>query len=303
MVLAAIDIGSNGIRLQIIRVLQHENMVSFKKLEYVRFPLRLGKDVFSEGTIQPKTYAKFKKLMHAYKLLIDLYEVKGYVATATSAMREASNGPDIAGKIAKAYDLDIEIIDGQKEAEILGKAIVPYLDEKTYVHIDVGGGSTELNVYVNKEKICSQSFKIGTVRQLREDDHKKVIRKMKSWIKKEIPRIKHPIIAVGTGGNINKIYKLSHQRFQHYLSFTELQGMRAYISEFDYEQRINSLKMNPDRADVILPAADIFIDVMKSFGADQVMVPRVGLKDGLLYTLYEKMTEEDIKEVQFVEMF
>lgn len=283
--------------------MQNNNLVSFKKLEYVRFPLRLGKDVFSEGELLPPTQEKFEKLMRIYKLLMDLYEVDGYVACATSAMREAKNGNEIVNQIATYFNLKIDIISGQDEAEILGKAIVPYLDNKNYVHIDVGGGSTELNIYVNKEKIDSRSFKMGSVRQLDEKKQKATYRQMKTWIKKVTQKIKPPIIAVGTGGNINKIYKLSRQTYQNYLSLTELQGMRAYISEFDFDQRVNLLKMNPDRADVILPASDIFINVMNVFGTDQIMVPGVGLKDGLIYNLYEQVAKEDIKEVQFVEMF
>ena len=300
MVLAAIDIGSNGIRLQIIRVLKSNNQVSFKKLEYIRFPLRLGRDVFTVGQIHHDTIEKFEKLMRTFKLLVELYEVQGYIATATSAMREAKNGKEIVRQIATYFDLKIDIISGQVEAELLSKAIMPYLDEKNYIHIDVGGGSTELNIYVNKERMSSQSFKIGSVRQLDVKKRQKVLAEIEQWVKPEIKTLKGPVIAVGTGGNINKLFQLSHQKYNGSISLTELQGLNAYVSQFDFDQRVNMLKMNPDRADVILPASEIYIDVMKLAAADQVFVPGVGLKDGLVYSLYEKMTAEDLKEVQFV---
>jgi len=302
MILAAIDIGSNGIRLQIIRVIKNNGLVSFKKLEYIRFPLRLGKDVFTDGLIKENTLTKFEKLMRTFRLMIDLYEADGYIATATSAMREAKNGKDIIRQMATYFNLKIDIIPGKLEAEILSKSIVPYLDEKNYLHIDVGGGSTELNIYLGKVKTNSQSFKLGSVRKLDPTAKEKVFQTIHKWIKKESKKLKGPVIAVGTGGNINKIFKLSNQKYNGSISLTELQGMNAYISQFSEQQRINLLKMNPDRADVILPASNIYIEVMKSIGADQILVPGTGLKDGLLYTLYERITRENLEDVQFVEM-
>ncbi|MCP3927897.1 MAG: phosphatase [Bacteroidetes bacterium] len=303
MKLAAIDIGSNAIRLQLVRVIEEDKQVSFKRLEYIRFPLRLGKDVFSEGLLSEATRMKFEKLMRTFKLLIDLYEVDAYVASATSAMREAKNGKEIVRQIATYFDLKINIIAGKTEAEILSKAIIPYLDKKNYVHIDVGGGSTELNIYVNKERISSKSFKIGSVRQLNEKKRKAVFQEIEKWINAELKDIKPPVIAVGTGGNINKLYKLSNQQHGLSISFTELNALRAYVSKFDNEQRKTLLKMNPDRADVILPASEIYIEVMKIIGADRILVPGVGLKDGLLYTLYENSNVENIKDIQFLEIY
>ncbi len=303
MKLAAIDIGSNAIRLQIIRVIQENDLVSFKKLEYLRFPLRLGKDVFKEGKIGATTQQKFEKLMRIFKLLMDLYEVDDYIAVATSAMREAENGTSIVQQIATYFNLKIDIIAGKVEAEMLSKAIVPYLDDKNYIHIDVGGGSTELNLYKGKEKINSQSFKVGSVRQLNASDRKDKFKKMGEWMKLEENKLKKPIIAVGTGGNINKLYKLSRQQRNNSVSLTELSALRMYVKEFDYQKRINILKLNPDRADVIIPASEIYIEVMKLAGADQIMVPGVGLKDGLLYTLFEKTIGENIQNVQFLEQF
>ena len=150
-----------------VRTILEEDITSFKKLEYIRFPLRLGKTVFEKGRITEEVQQKFIKLMSTFKLMMDLYEVEEYVATATSAMREAKNGKELIKKVAEDSGIKIKIITGKTEAEILSKAIVPYVDESTHVHIDVGGGSTEINVYVNKIRIKGKSFKIGTVRVLK----------------------------------------------------------------------------------------------------------------------------------------
>lgn len=301
MVLAAIDIGSNAIRLQVIRVIISNDEVNFKKLEYIRFPLRLGKDVFKEGAIRLETVDQFEKLMLTFKLMIELYEAEGYIATATSAMREAANGQEIIKKVKKNIGLEIEIIPGKLEAEILSKAIRPYLDEKNYIHIDVGGGSTELNIYKNQERINSRSFKLGTVRKLSVEKFNQVSHSISKWVEKEKLNLTGPIFGVGTGGNINKLYQLSNQKYNGSISLTELMGIRAYVSQYKLDERIKFLKMNPDRADVIIPAANIYINVLKIVGADQIMVPKVGLKDGLLFTLFERFVDVGEKEVQFVD--
>jgi len=303
MKLAAIDIGSNAIRLQIIRVIKENDIVSFKKIEFLRFPLRLGKDVFKDGEIGDASRKKFEKLMRTFKLLMDLYEVDAYSAVATSAMREAKNGKKIVANINTYFDLKIDVISGKEEAEMLSKAIIPYLDDKNYIHIDVGGGSTELNLYKGKNKLNSQSFKIGSVRHLSTSKRKEVHKEMKDWLDQKKNKIGKPILAIGTGGNINKLFKLSRQRYNGSISYTELNALRVYINEFDYESRINILKMNPDRADVIIPAAEIYAEVMRMTGADSVIVPGVGLKDGLLYTLFEQTSKESNHNIQFLEQF
>jgi exopolyphosphatase/guanosine-5'-triphosphate,3'-diphosphate pyrophosphatase len=303
MKLAAIDIGSNAIRLQIIRVIRENELVSFKKLEYLRFPLRLGHDVFKYGEIGEVASDKFEKLMKTFKLLIDLYEVDAYYAVATSAMREAKNGKKIIQNIATYFDLKINLISGKEEAEILSKAIIPYLDDKNYIHIDVGGGSTELNLYKGKKKINSHSFKVGSVRQLKVMERKAIFKSMADWLKIKKNQIGSPIFAIGTGGNINKLFKLSHQKYNGSISYTELNALKLYVNAFDYDKRINQLKLNPDRADVIIPAAEIYLEVMKLTGADQILVPGVGLKDGTLYALLEQTTGEQLGGIQFLDMF
>ena len=304
MKLACVDIGSNAIRLQLVSVIQEDHLVSFKKLQYIRFPLRLGKDAFSLGKIGDQTIERFAKLMRTFKLLIDLYEVDGYIARATSAMREASNGQAIMQQVALLYNLNISIISGEEEAMLLSNAIVPYLEEnKNYVHIDVGGGSTEINLYANRERTWSNSYKIGTVRKLPQKVKQQVFKEVAQWVKSKKPNPKTPFIAVGTGGNINKLFKVSNRRGKNSMSLTELQAIRAYLNEYTIEQRIRLLKMNNDRADVIIPASEIYIQVMKNIGADEILVPQVGLKDGLLLTLYEKMVNGTVKDFQFLDSF
>ncbi len=301
MLLGAIDIGSNAIRLQIVRVMGKENDLSFKKAEYLRFPLRLGKDVFIKGMITKKTEERFFKLMHSFKLLLDLYEVNDQMAVATSAMREAANGPEIVKRVKDELQLDIEIIDGKLEAELISKAIIPTIDTEQYLHIDVGGGSTELNLYKNKNKIISHSFRIGTVRKLSRENKAGTFKQIRDWFSDTNIFDQKQVYAIGTGGNIKKLSQLSNVKGKHIMSLTELQALRAYIRAFSYQERQADLKMNPDRADVILPASEIYIKVMKIIGAAQIFVPGVGLKDGLIYTVYDRITSQNSEHIHFLE--
>ncbi|MFK7904389.1 MAG: exopolyphosphatase [Chitinophagales bacterium] len=303
MKLAAIDIGSNAIRLQVVKVFEDESLVSFKKLEYLRFPLRLGKDVFKKGKIAQETRSKFEKLMRTFKLLIDLYEVEAYSAVATSAMREADNGADIQEFVRDMVGLKIDIISGKAEARILNKSIIPFLQEKQYIHIDVGGGSTELNIFEGKKLSSSQSFNIGSVRKLSGIERAETFKKMKTWLSSSGLIRSKAIIGIGTGGNINKLFKLSRQSSGNYVSLSELKALRAYVKEFSFEERMSILKMNPDRADVILPASEIYITILQNVGSDQIMVPKVGLKDGLIYELYEKVSNKNLSQIEFLEEF
>jgi len=303
MKLAAIDIGTNAIRLQVVKVFEEDNLVSFKKLEFLRFPLRLGQDVFKKGKIGNNTREKFEKLMRTFKLLIDLYEVKAYNAVATSAMREAENGKEIQEYIMDMVGLKIDIISGDAEARILKKAIIPFLKDKQYVHVDVGGGSTEVNIFEGKKLKKAQSFKIGSVRKLTGKKRTEKFKEMKEWIKDANLSKSKSIIGIGTGGNINKLYKLAKQPSGTNISLAELKALRAYAKEFSLEERISILKMNPDRADVIIPASEIYINVLQSVGSDQIMVPKVGLKDGLIYELYERISKKSLEQIEFLEEF
>jgi exopolyphosphatase / guanosine-5'-triphosphate,3'-diphosphate pyrophosphatase len=286
--LAAVDIGSNAIRLQITNVTYFEETINFKKMEYLRFPLRLGMDVFNNQKISDKNRRKFVKLMKAFKLLIDLYEVDDFMVCATSAMRESINGREIVEEVKQDIGLKINIIDGNREAELINMALWTHIDEKSYLHIDVGGGSTELNIYINKQKVASKSFKIGSVRALDDSIPESVWKSMSKFIREHVSA-KDKIICIGTGGNINKIFELSKpSKNKRYLSIDKIHEIKQYLSSFTYEERINKLNLNPDRADVIIPASKIYLAAMAAASSKRMIVPDVGLKDGLMKVLYEK---------------
>lgn len=296
MKLAAIDIGSNAIRLQISTILDKGNKILFKKLEYVRFPLRLGHDVFSSNRISDKSKEKFKKLMKTYKLLLELYEVDDYMYCATSAMRESENGQELADEVKEELGVTINIIDGNLEAEMINRAIASYLEEETYLHIDVGGGSTELNLFTKGKKIKTRSFKVGSVRVLEHHDSPIMWSDMEHWVKSNVKKEYGKVTAVGTGGNMSKIFELAKKKPGQAISIKRVKEIRDMIESFSIEQRIYELQMNPDRADVIVPASNIYLKVMEWANAKQILVPDVGLKDGILLHLLEKnLTQKKIE--------
>lgn len=296
--LAAIDIGSNAIRFQVSTVLAtDETRPLFKKLEYVRFPLRLGHDVFTAGRISDKSKEKFKKLMRAYKLLIELYEVDAHMFCATSAMRESENGVALAQEVFEEYGITINIIDGQREAEMINRAITSFLSDKTYLHIDVGGGSTELNLYFQGKKIKTRSFKIGSVRILENHDSPIMWTDMESWIRENVKKEYGRVTAVGTGGNISKIFELAKLKPGKTMSLRKVKEIQDMISSYTLEERIYTLQMNPDRADVIIPAANIYTKVMEWAHSKSILVPEVGLKDGIMLHLFEQVQSQ--KKIEF----
>jgi len=250
--------------------------------------LRLGHDVFTTGRISEKSADKFVKLMRAYKLLIELYEADDYMFCATSAMRESENGPEIVKRVLDELGIIIHVIDGHQEAEMVNKAISSFLSDDSYVHIDVGGGSTELNLYTEGKKVETRSFKMGSVRVLENNDSPVVWEDMERWIKQHVRKRYDDIIAVGTGGNISKIFELAKVPIGKPISLDKIREIRAMIESTTIEERIYDLQMNPDRADVIVPASNIYIKVMEWSKAEKMMVPDVGLKDGILHSLLEK---------------
>lgn len=286
--LAVIDIGSNAIRFQVTNVMKYDDGLSFKKLEYIRFPLRLGNDVFKYRRIGPDKEDRFFRLMHAFKLLIDLYEVDDYYACATSAMRESENGRQIAEKVKQLLGLKIHIIDGDEEARFINNAVLKELDLKTYLHIDVGGGSTELNIIHNKINIRSKSFKLGSVRTLEQDSAQRASEKMKKWIEKHLNNKYDEVVAIGTGGNIQKLFELSGNKEKKVAHLKDLEATQSYLKTLSTEERIYKLRLNPDRADVIVPASNIYLAAMRAADADRILVPDIGLKDGIMQMLYEK---------------
>ncbi len=288
MKLAAVDIGSNAIRMQITSVTQYEGVINFKKLEYLRFPLRLGLDVFHKQKISEINRTKFIKLMKAFKILIDLYEVDDYMACATSAMRESVNGKEIVLEVKNEIGLKINIIDGNKEAELINKSLNKFFDEKTYLHIDVGGGSTELNIYKNHGKLASKSFQIGSVRTLEDKVATPVWSSMENFVHKYLAN-SPSVTSIGTGGNINKIFELSLPRKnKRYLDFEKIEEVLEHLQSLTFEERVNKLNLNHDRADVIIPAGKIYQRVMLAAKSKKMIVPDLGLKDGIIQVLYER---------------
>ncbi len=293
MKIAAIDIGSNAARMQISSVLDDQGRISFKKVEYVRFALRLGHDVFTTGRINYESEARLKKLLTIYKLLMELHEVDAYLICATSALREAENGLNICERVKLELGMTINLISGEKEAEMINNVIINELHEdKTYIHIDVGGGSTELNIYKGKKKVDSESFKLGSVRLMEGKVSKEVWKKMQKWITENVTREKE-IIAIGTGGNISKVFEFIDQSHEGMAQFGAIERAVNYLGKFSVEERINRLKMNPDRADVIVHASDIYLSAMRWSGAKSMFVPDLGLKDGILLEVYQNLRKEN----------
>jgi exopolyphosphatase/guanosine-5'-triphosphate,3'-diphosphate pyrophosphatase len=251
----------------------------------------LGHDVFTDGAISPESEVRIFKLMHAYKLLMDLHEVQDYAICATSAMREATNSAEIITRVHKILDMKIQLIDGAREAELINDVVVKSLNpKKNYLHIDVGGGSTELNFYRNQEKFATKSFKIGSVRLLEGKEKAGDWEKMQQWISLQKSTISGPVYAVGTGGNISKLYNLSTQvDEQKTMNFTELKRIADFVGSYSYEERVNKLRLNTDRADVIVPAASIYLLAMDLAGCETIFVPDLGLKDGIIQMLHERM--------------
>lgn len=285
---AAIDIGSNAIRLLITSIIQQfDNQTKFKKTSLIRVPIRLGDDVFKLGIVSDDNYNRMEESIKAFKLLMKVHNVSKYRACATSAMREAKNGQSITKKIKKKTGIDIEIINGNEEAKIIALTdIKNYLvNDKTFLYVDVGGGSTELTLFSKGKSILSKSFKIGTVRLINELVPNNVWNQMRSWIKEHTNNYQQ-ITLLGTGGNINSTYKFSGIKPGKPLSYNYLKEYFNMVKSFSYEERISKLNMNFDRADVILPALKIYIYAMKWSGAKEVYVPKIGLADGIIRSLY-----------------
>lgn len=296
MRLAAIDIGSNAARLLIADVIQDkEGKPQFNKLNLVRVPLRLGFDVFEKGEISKEKRGMVLQTMKAYGHLINAYGVKNVIACATSAMRDAANSADLIRKIKLETGLEIEIISGDLEASIIYENhVAENMDtDHSYLYIDVGGGSTELTFFAENKLVFKQSFNIGTIRLLKDmvDDDK--WNDVKDFIKNKTKGYKK-IIAIGTGGNINKVFSLSKKKDGKPLSLDSLKDYYKEISSFSIDERMNLYKLREDRADVIVPALQIYINVMRWADADEIYVPKIGLADGLVQHLYYELVSKGI---------
>jgi exopolyphosphatase/guanosine-5'-triphosphate,3'-diphosphate pyrophosphatase len=289
--LGAIDIGSNAARLLIAEVTEDENSdPSFNKLNLVRVPLRLGFDVFETGTISKHRVGMIMQTMKAYGHLLNVYEVEHIKACATSAMRDASNSEDIIRKVKLETAIQIEVISGDTEANfIFANHIAESLDkEHSYLYIDVGGGSTELSFYGDGKVLDRRSFNIGTIRLLKQQVTENIWDEMKNYIRKNIKTVL-PNTAIGSGGNINKIFSLSKKKEGKPLTHELLKDYYKELSSVSLEDRIRMYKLREDRADVIIPALQIYINVMRWADINEIYVPKIGLADGIIQSLYEEV--------------
>ncbi len=286
---AAIDIGSNAVRLLIADIIENNGSVSFKKNTLIRAPLRLGDDAFLHQHISDRKATDLVKTMVAFRNLMDVYKVTDYIAFATSAMREAKNGQDIVRTIKEQADIDLEIVTGQKEAKIIysNHAEQSIDKSKNYLYIDVGGGSTELSLFSDGKLLNSRSFNIGTIRILDNQDKEETWNEMREFVREHTKQFK-AVWGIGTGGNINKLYRLSEEKNGAPLTFIKLKSLYSYLNSFSLKDRINVLGINQDRADVIIPACEIFISIMKWANIKSIYVPSVGLVDGIIQMLIEK---------------
>jgi exopolyphosphatase/guanosine-5'-triphosphate,3'-diphosphate pyrophosphatase len=292
--LAAIDIGSNAARL-LIADLSNDitGKLQFNKLNLVRVPLRLGFDVFEKGEISKEKRGMILQTMKAYSHLINAYGVTNTIACATSAMRDAKNSQDIIRKIKMETGLDIEIISGEFEASLIYENhVAEQMDtDHSYLYIDVGGGSTELTFFAEGKLIFKESFNIGTIRILKELVEDSKWNDVKEYIKQKTKGYKK-IVAIGTGGNINKVFSLSKKKDGKPLTLDLLKDYYKEIASFSLEDRINIYKLREDRADVIVPALQIYINVMRWADADEIYVPKIGLADGLIQHLYSQLVNK-----------
>lgn len=291
----AVDIGSNAIRLLVVTVIEQEGKDTlFKKTSLVRVPIRLGAEVFLEGKISDNSANRMIDAMQAFRLLMKTHNITRFRACATSAMREASNGRELAETIEAKTGLSINIIDGNDEAAIIASTDLKNLiqNDKVFLYVDVGGGSTELTVFANGKNVTSQSFKLGTVRLLEGLVDDRIWDEMETWIKKETKGFKR-VSLIGSGGNINTIFKKSGKKIGKPLSYFYLSSYYELIKSLTFEERITELDMNPDRADVVVPATRIYLSAMKWSRAKNVFVPKIGLSDGIVKSLYnEKIAAE-----------
>lgn len=285
---AAIDIGSNAMRLLVANIIEEKGKeTQFSKSSLVRVPIRLGQDAFTVGEISEENIERMVDAMKAFRLLMKVHKVEKYMACATSAMREAYNGKEVVDIIARESDIQIEIIDGKTEAAIIASTDLHHLlkTEQTYLYVDVGGGSTEFSLFSSNKIVASKSFKVGTVRLLNDMVSHIVWEEIEKWIKHNTEDFEQ-VTLIGSGGNINKVFKMSGKLQEKPLSYIYLNSQYANLNALSYEQRVSELGLNPDRADVIIPALRVYLNAMKWSGARQIYVPKIGLSDGIVKALY-----------------
>lgn len=287
--LAAIDIGSNAIRL-LINYVEANGAVKFKKAAFIRVPIRLGEDVFTIGAIGDEKREKLSEAMISFAHLMTTFNVHKYRACATSAMREAVNGAEVVDYIRRRSGINIEIISGKEEAETIFEAgdIVGLMgSNRSYLYVDVGGGSTEITIYSDCQRVESESFPLGTVRMISDAIDKEEWKNFKRWLE-EIAASYNPVSIIGSGGNINKIHKLLCKKEKESLRYVEIKLLYEQLLEMSYDERIKKLGLQTYRADVIMPAMKLFLTVAKTCKINEFIVPKIGLSDGIIHKLFSQ---------------
>tara|TARA_Y100000741_G_scaffold308771_1_gene251948 strand:+ start:19 stop:921 length:903 start_codon:yes stop_codon:yes gene_type:complete len=293
---AAIDIGSNAVRMLIANVIFQDNNFFIFKNSLIRLPIRLGEDSFTTGYISESKIIDLIDAFKSFKLIMKIHNVFGFKVYATSALRESSNKNYIIDRVFNECKIKIEIINGIKEALVISKTnIFKNLDYKTYLYVDVGGGSTELSI-IKKSKIkISKSFKLGTVRIINSNKENEEWRKMEEWIKNNLKE-NSKVYLLGTGGNINKIHKLTNTKEGKPITYLILSKLFQRLNSLSYNQRIIDLGLNPDRSDVIIPAIKIYLNILFWSGSKVIFVPQTGLTDGMIREIIEKSSIKTLNQ-------
>ncbi|MDG2396669.1 MAG: exopolyphosphatase [Flavobacteriaceae bacterium] len=295
----AVDIGSNAIRLLISNVLILKNKPPlFMNSSIIRFPIRLGQDSFTVGKISSKNIKKIIKAIKAFKIIIKIHGVKNYMACATSALRDSNNSKEIIETIKRKLNFKIQIIDGEKEAEIIACSeifnVSDSLRSSSFLYIDVGGGSTEFSVLNNGKRHISRSFNIGTVRMLNSTVNDNVWNGIESWIKLNTSKL-DKVHILGSGGNINNVFKIAKINDGNPITFLKLNSIYNSLIKMTYEERMYYFNLNSDRADVIIPAIQIYLKAMKWSKSNKIFVPKFGLSDGMIKLMYLKHRKTNFK--------
>lgn len=301
MKFGAIDIGTNAARLMVGELTVEGNHSFVKKISYTRIPLRLGEDVFDKGKITPKKLDNFVKTIEAFKLISEIFKVRHLRACATSAMREASNREHVIETIKDKTGVEIEVISGDEEARLIFGTffLLDFDKSKPFLVIDVGGGSTEISVFEHGEKVAAKSFELGTLRLLKEKIDKEIWHELGDWIEKNV-ELETPHFVYATGGNINKVHKMLGAQQNESITLAKMNELREQLNALSIEQRIDQFQLKPDRADVIIPAMDIYAFVLDKISTKEFFVPKIGLSDGMIYDMHLKYESKRRKPPIFV---
>jgi exopolyphosphatase/guanosine-5'-triphosphate,3'-diphosphate pyrophosphatase len=291
MKFAAIDIGTNAARLLIANVTQIQGRIHLQKLAYYRVPLRLGEEVFDKGKISAQKALQFQQTIQAFSFLVAAQEVSAFRAVATSAMREASNGKKIAKQIFQETGVHIDIITGDEEAQLIFNSfeLLQLQKQQQFVVVDVGGGSTEISIFEQGQKVAARSFELGTIRILKGKTNEQTWSDFSAWIQHNV-RLDQAHLIFGTGGNINRALKMIDHKEKETLTLASIVALHDKLSELSLEERCDQYQLKPDRADVIVPALKIYITALNALGQNTLVVPKIGLSDGVIYQLYLQNT-------------